>query len=219
MLNDNTELPDPERPRWKRILLSGWVSLIGCMGGAVAIEYFTRPWKSTVISTPYTMFYGLGTFVCAQHGYWWGITASMGWFAVTTLVGHYYWHVKPEPTTIEYVIRGSLHLGIPILLSRPMEKLRKILLVISTAVNHELNNMLQVVMGLSMLRDSVPVDQRYHIDETIKAAERMSRVVKRMRHYAALGRVSPEMIDISKMAEHIKAKNGNGESNGKILNI
>lgn len=188
------------------------------MGGAALFEYSTRPWTSTVIPTPYTMLYGLGTFVCAQHGYAWGVAASMSWFAVTTMMGRFYWHVKPEPTPLEHIIRGLFQLGVPIVLSRPMEKLRKILLIIATAVNHEFNNMLQVIMGLSLIRDSLSADQQYHIDETLKAAERMAGVVRSMRHYAALGKVSPEMVDISEMARAIKPPNGNG-GNGKVLNI
>jgi len=209
----------PTIPTWKRVLVSGWVSYFGLMGGAVALEYFTRPWTNPVIPTPYTMFYLLGTVVCALHGYWWGLAASLSWFTVVTLMGHFYWHQDTEPTLRDYLIRFAGHIIVPIWISRPGEQRRKILAIISTAVSHEFNNLLMVIIGNSCLvRESLSPRDQVYIDEILKAGDRAAKVVESMRLYASLGRISPEMVNISEMANNIKPPNGNG-GNGKVLNI
>jgi len=213
-------IPDAQvAPRWKRILLSGWVSYFGLMGGAVALEYFTRPWRNPVIPTPYTMFYLLGTVVCALHGYWWGLAASLSWLAVATLMGHFYWHFEVEPTLRDYLIRFAGHIIVPIWISRPGEQRRKILAVISTAVSHEFNNLLMVIIGNScLIRDSLSADDQQRLDEILKAGDRAAKVVENMRRYANLGRISPDMVNISEMLSNIEPANG-ADGNGKVLNI
>jgi len=204
-------------PKWEAVLLSGPVLYVVLMGGAALFEYATQPWTSHVIPVPYTMFYGIGTALCALRGYGWGLAASLSWYCLVFPVQWYWFHNYKQVYDRDQILRLVLQIACPLFISwlsaqrREAEQAQaellliqqkllliqqELLLALRTGMTHKFNNFLMIIMGdCDLVRSTLPEDSPEYekLTEALTATERAAALVESIRQHARAGRVSPEL--------------------------
>jgi len=203
---------------WKRALKSGWVAYGVLMGGAVMFEALTRPWRSSVIPSPYLLLYGMAVYICSTYGFRYGLVCSLTWFPGSFCTGIWLHH-NPAQVRDAEIVRLVLHGLFPWIVSRPYEAQREaeearlradhqrneLLRVLRNGVAHEFNNLFMITMGrAAALREHLAPEHQTDADDIVVAAERGARLVRSIRHHAFLGQISPELLDVSKLIAELE---------------